>query len=149
MIKTPRTLIRCAELLLEEGDMKGLNAMFEGWNPNTSNEEAETPLLVLRSVATMLERKGRDEGDSLSMSGLSFTSLASTSRASSGGRGDATMTHMTRVMLGPRGVEVAWAARLVAWYTLEERSADEVLDLLIGVFDISISHIDYRYIDTF
>ena len=141
LIKAPRTLIRCAELLLEEGDVKGLNAMFEGWNTNTSNEEAEMPLLVLRSVATMLERKGRDEGDSLSMSGLSFTSLASTSRASSGGRGDATMTHMTRVMLGPRGVEVAWTARLVAWYIMEERSADEVLDLLIKYRDEHINHI--------
>ena len=90
-MKTPRALIRCAELLLEEGDVKGLNSMFEGWSPNLSNEEAETPLLVLRSVATMLERKGRGEGDSLSMSGLTFTSLASTSRACSGGRGDATM----------------------------------------------------------
>jgi len=139
--KTPRTLIRCAELLLEEGDVKGLNSMFEGWSPNTSNEEAETPLLVLRSVATMLERKGRDEGDSLSMSGLSFTSLASTSRASSGGRGDATMNHMTRVMLGPRGVEVAWTVRLVAWYVMEERNADDVLDLLIKYRDQHTNHV--------
>merc|ERR1719234_657897 len=139
--KIPRTLIRCGELLLEEGDVKGLNSLFDGWSPNSRNEDCEFPLLVLRSVATMLERKGRDEGDSLSMSGLSFTSLASTSRASSGGRGDATMTHMTRVMLGPRGVEVAWAVRLVAWYTLEERSADEVLDLLTKYRDVHISHI--------
>ena len=140
-MKTPRALMRCAELLLEEGDVKGLNSMFEGWSPNLSNEEAETPLLVLRSVATMLERKGRGEGDSLSMSGLSFTSLASTSRACSGGRGDATMTHMTRVMLGPRGVEVAWAVRLVAWYIMEERTADDVLDLLTKYRDEHINHV--------
>ena len=133
--KIPRTLIRCGELLLEEGDVKGLNSLFDGWSPNSRNEDCEFPLLVLRSVATMLERKGRDEGDSLSMSGLSFTSLASTSRASSGGRGDAVMTHMTRAMLGPRGAEVAWTARLVAWYVLEERTADEVLELLIKYRD--------------
>ena len=137
--KIPRTLIRCGELLLEEGDVKGLNSLFDGWSPNSRNEDCEFPLLVLRSVATMLERKGRDEGDSLSMSGLSFTSLASTSRASSGGRGDAVMTHMTRAMLGPRGAEVAWTARLVAWYVLEERTADEVLELLIKYRD---AHLD-------
>ena len=115
--------------------------MFEGWNPSTSNEDTEMPLLVLRSVATMLERKGRDEGDSLSMSGLSFNSLASTSRASSGGRGDATITQMTRFMLGPRGAEFAWTARLVAWYVMEEKSADDVLELLTKYRDTHINHI--------
>ena len=51
------------------------------------------------------------------------------------------MTHMTRVMLGPRGVEVAWTVRLVAWYMLEERTADDVLDLLTKYRDEHIKHI--------
>ena len=97
MNDVPHTMIKCAEILLAEGDTLRLSAVFDGFVANPLNTSGEEPLLVLRSVSVMLDRKARDaESDAASYySGTSFTS-------GGGGAVDTTIDTMSRLLLGAR-----------------------------------------------
>jgi hypothetical protein len=138
--KIPKTSIRCAEILLAEGDVKGLAEMFEGFVANSSNAADEAPLQVLRSVSAMLDRKVQEDEDGRSVSHLSTSGTSFTSGLS--GRGNnLTVDHMRRALLAPGGAELEWTARLFAWYLLEERDAEGVLEVLVQYRDHNMDHL--------
>jgi len=132
----PKTMTRCARILLEEGDVKGLEELFDDYRSNLKNVEGEKELVLYRCVSAMLEKKRFDEGsDVLSLGGTSL----GTSFKSVGLPPDTIISEVQVSLRNKR--EVDWLMPFFSWYVMDEKSADDVKDILTEYRNENMEHL--------
>merc|ERR1719233_1374847 len=130
----PKTMTKCAKILLEEGDVDGLEELFSDFRSNLKNVAGEKDLVLYRCVSAMLEKKKLDE-DGISLGGTSLgTSFKSVALPPD------TLISEIRTALKDRR-EVDWLMPFFSWYVMDEKSADDVKDLLTEYRDENMDHL--------
>ena len=111
----PKTMTKCAQILLEEGDVKGLEELFEDYRSNLRNVSGEKTLMLYRCVSAMLEKKKFDESsDAISLGGTSFGT--SFTNKSAGPHPDTIISEIKTAVKDKRDVD--WLMPLFAWYVM-------------------------------
>ena len=111
----PKTMTKCAQILLEEGDVKGLEELFEDYRSNLRNVSGEKTLVLYRCVSAMLEKKKFDESsDAISLGGTSFGT--SFTNKSAGPHPDTIISEIKTAVKDKRDVD--WLMPLFAWYVM-------------------------------
>eukprot|EP00092_Neocalanus_flemingeri_P006805 GFUD01007349.1.p1 GENE.GFUD01007349.1~~GFUD01007349.1.p1 ORF type:complete len:681 (+),score=167.52 GFUD01007349.1:40-2082(+) len=134
----PKTMTRCAQILLAEGDVKGLEELFEDFRTNLRNVSGEKTLVLYRCVSAMVEKKRFDESsDAISLGGTSFGT--SFTNKAAGPQPGTIISELKTAIKDKRDVD--WLMPLFAWYVMDEKCADDVKDLLTEYRDENIDHL--------
>ena len=111
----PKTMTRCAQILLEEGDVKGLEELFQDFRNNLRNVAGEKMLVLYRCVSAMLDKKKFDESsDVISLVGASFGT--SFTNKSAGPHPDSVISEVKTAIKDK--AEVDWLMPLFSWYVM-------------------------------
>jgi len=130
----PKTMTKCAKILLEEGDVDGLEELFSDFRSNLKNVAGEKDLVLYRCVSAMLEKKKLDE-DGISLGGTSLgTSFKSVALPP-----DTLISEVRTALKDKR--EVDWLMPFFSWYVMDEKSADDVKDLLTEYRNENMDHL--------
>ena len=107
----PKTMTKCANILLEEGDVDGLEELFADFRSNLKNVAGEKDLVLYRCVSAMLEKKKLDE-DGISLGGTSLgTSFKSVALPP-----DTLISEVKTALKDKR--EVDWLMPFFSWYVM-------------------------------
>lgn len=134
----PKTMTRCAQILLEEGDVKGFEELFQDFRNNLRNVKGEKMLVLYRCVSAMLDKKKFDEGsDVISLGGASLGT--SFTNKSAGPHPDSVISEVKTAIKDK--AEVDWLMPLFSWYVMDEKSADDVKDMLTEYRNDNLDHL--------
>jgi len=132
----PKTMTKCAQILLSEGELEGFLELFEDFRRDLKNVNGEKTLILYRFVANMLEKK-IDSSDSISLGGTSLGT--SFTGKSLGPQVDTIIAEMKSAFKDKRDID--WLMPLFTWYVMEEKSADDIKDLLTENRDENVDHL--------
>merc|ERR1719154_867101 len=134
----PKTMTKCAQILLAEGDAESLQELFKEFRNNMRNVSGEKTLILYRVVAGMIEKRSVDDSsDAISLGGTSFGT--SFTNKSSGPNPDQIISEVKIALKDKRDVD--WMMPLFAWYVMDEKSADDVKDILTQYRDDNLEHL--------
>jgi len=133
-----RTMTRCAQILLEEGDLDGLEEIFGDFKTNLRNTGAETVLQLFRSVSAILERKRLDESsDAVSLGNLSLGTTYTTKSAPL--PPETILNNVVEAM--KCDINVDNLMPLISWYLMDEKCADDAKAFLTDYRDQNMDHL--------